>query len=268
MSQPSVCAILLTADRPELTRKAVECFRVRTMKSAWLQILDTGKNRCREFLQLGDRENIRYASHSGLNGKTIGELRNEINSLCPEDILIHFDSDDISHPRRISEQVSLLQSSGADVVGYSDLLFWREPRKLALSEIPASALNDGCSDGEEPGEAWLYTSPGPKPSPPGTTLCYTREFWSRNPFPATSQGEELQFLSRAKVKTVSSLTFERPVMGQPGALPMMIGRIHPANTSTAYDPRKMAAESKRKNPAWQRVPAWDEFCRSKMCANT
>ena len=41
------------------------------------------------------------------------------------DILVHLDDDDYSHPNRIAEQVVLLQSSGADCVGYREMLFWQ-----------------------------------------------------------------------------------------------------------------------------------------------
>ncbi len=263
MSQPSVCAVMLTVNRPEYARRAVECFRKQTYANKRLLVFDTrgtieaycGDDPIRG-LRTGEGENESLLQDTGAFQKTIGELRNIATRSCNSDILIHWDDDDYSHPSRIAEQVALLQSSGADCVGYSDLLFWREP----VSEfVTVNEDGDDVYD-HKPGEAWLYTSPGPKPTPPGTTLCYTREFWSRNPFPATSQGEELQFLSRAKVETVSSLTFERPVMSQPGALPMMIGRIHGGNTSTAYDPKKMRDESKKKNPAWQRVAQWDSYC--------
>ncbi len=262
MSQPSVCAILLTADRLELTRKAVECFRAQTYPNKTLLIYDTTPDNCDAFEFNDEHENIYVVEstpndHHG-NRKTIGYLRNRANGAAPcnPDIFVHWDSDDYSHPSRISEQVALLQSSGADCVGYSDLLFWREPRDY----VPF-----------DEGEAWLYTSPGPKPSPPGTTLCYTREFWERNPFPATSQGEELQFLARAKVTTITSMPVATFDIGKnsdptndPKVQPRMIARIHSGNTSTAYDPRKMAAESKRKNPVWQRVAQWDDYCRGVM----
>jgi hypothetical protein len=259
--------------RSEMAHQAIADFRAQTYENKRLLILDNAKD-ADNSMPYGQPD-ATSVWMPDLNGATIGGIRNAANWCAGDwgeaEVIINLDSDDRSHANRFSEQVALLQSSGADCVGFSDLLFWREPRKLALSEIPASALNDGCSDGEEPGEAWLYTSAGPKPAPPGTTLCYTREFWSRNPFPATSQGEELQFLSRAKVETISSLPENETFRGMykygscpSDGKPRMIARIHGQNTSTAYDPRKMAAESKRKNPAWQRVPAWDSYCAGAM----
>ncbi len=283
MSQPSVCAVMLTVNRPEYARRAVECFRKQTYANKRLLVFDTrgtieaycGDDPIRG-LRTGEGENESLLQDTGAFQKTIGELRNIATRSCNSDILIHWDDDDYSHPSRIAEQVALLQSSGADCVGYSDLLFWREP----VSEfVTVNEDGDDVYD-HKPGEAWLYTSPGPKPSPPGTTLCYWRKTWERNPFPATSVGEDERFVRTCgNVVCVPSiaqgvvvdgkevlLRDPEPRLIMPGGNgePRMIARIHPGNTSTAYDPRKMAAESKCKNPAWQRVAAWDEYCSGMM----
>lgn len=271
MSQPSVCAVLLTADRSEMTRQAVECFKAQTYANKRLLVYDTGRKPLHD-LDIGDSAWPEWYAQRGPERATIGELRNLAATFpmaCNAEIIIHLDSDDYSHPSRISEQVALLQSSGADVVGFSDLLFWRERGNCDCNHamIGRETHEQFCHSLAHPGEAWLYTSPGPKPSPPGTTLCYTREFWSRNPFPATSQGEELQFLSRAKVETVSSFPAVAPRGTMTTMEPRMIARIHPGaagNTSTAYEPKKMLAESKRRNPAWRRTPEWDQYCQSVM----
>ena len=44
MNQPTVCAIMLTAHRPEYARRAAECFRRQTYDPArrMLLVLDTG----------------------------------------------------------------------------------------------------------------------------------------------------------------------------------------------------------------------------------
>jgi hypothetical protein len=260
-TEPSVCCVLLTANRPAMARQAVENFRAQTYANKRLTVYDTGS------LQLGitfnweDRSEAHWSSGGrnefwrtkGINGSPIGVLRNEANEVSASDILIHWDDDDYSHPNRIAEQVALLQSSGADCVGYNEMLFW----------------DSRCDDDA----AWLYHNPDPRYAL-GTSLCYWRKTWERKPFEATSQGEDLRWIAGLNVVGKSSMVYDSPEEcaaendSLRSAGPRMIARIHPGNTSTAYDPRKMAAESKKKNPAWQRVPAWDEFCRSKMCANT
>ncbi len=266
MSQPSVCAVMLTANRPEYARRAVECFRKQTYHEKHLLVYGSGT----EFGYLREEFHGQVSVGFGRPVQTIGAMRNYANTetISSWDILIHWDDDDYSHPSRIVEQVALLQSSGADCVGYSDLLFWREPG--TQTGIASGCRKCGYTPCLCPGEAWFYTSPGPKPSPPGTTLCYTRKSWERNPFPATSIGEDERFVRTCgKVVCISSLPCpgkDYPNFGtSPQAdAPRMIARIHPGNTSTAYDPRKMAAESKKKNPAWQRVPAWDSYCAGVM----
>jgi glycosyltransferase involved in cell wall biosynthesis len=204
-AEPTVCGVLLyTPDRMPMARRIIE---------SW-----TGP--------------ARLVSYPNDGGKTIGALRNEANALARADILVHFDSDDWSHPNRIAEQVALLQSSGADVVGYREMLFWRD---------------DG-------GEAWLYSNKNPGYAL-GTSLCYWRRTWERKPFPATSYGEDLQFCTGLKVCGV-------PAFGCSGEAyhdPRMIARIHHGNTSTAYKPENMARASE-----WKRVPEWDQYCRSVM----
>lgn len=232
MPEPTVCAIMLTANRPEMARRAIECFRAQTYQAKWLFILDSVDPSMKAVFGIGliDHVWINRELYGGC--ETIGQLRNtairEASECFSADILIHFDDDDWSHPNRIAEQVALLQSSGADVVGYNEMLFWREP----------------VTCGDTDGEAWLYTQPR-RDYALGTSLCYWRSVWERKPFEATSVGEDVRFCTGLKVVGVSSII----------GLPRMIARIHAGNTSSAYRPEAMRAASE-----WQRVPAWDEYC--------
>lgn len=256
-TEPTVCAIMLTADRPELARRAVECFRRQTYPAKRMMILDTGKRPC--GLESVHCDQIGYFDCSVAQReqpRTIGELRNMASECAiSTDILIHWDDDDWSHPNRIAEQVALLQSSGADCVGYREMLFWRE--ESAYEDAPACYAD---AWGKRPAQAWLYSNPNHGYAL-GTSLCYWRKTWERKPFAATSQGEDLQFITGLKVSGVPSIGAK--IRGEPGE-PRMIARIHGGNTSTAYSPRKMEAEAKAANPVWRRVPEWDTHCRSIM----
>ena len=125
-----------------MARQAVEAFRRQTYDPTrrMLLILDTGDlswydGRC-------DAENELHVEPIRA-GETIGELRNYAATFAESgDIIVHWDDDDLSHPNRIAEQVALLQSSGADAVGYRQMLFWREP----MNGVPGTN-----------GEAWVYT---------------------------------------------------------------------------------------------------------------
>lgn len=172
--------------------------------------------------------------------RTIGEERNlAISSpyAAEADIIVHFDDDDWSHPHRIAEQVELLQTSGAEVVGYREMLFWRSnavrrsPGSLALS-----------------GEAWLYRNMRLDYAV-GTSLCYWRETWKARRFPSAPRkpgatGEDVLFTQGRKVVTGTS------------SIHCMIASLHGGN-SQPYDPENSPVN-------WTRVPEWDDFCRTRM----
>lgn len=226
-----------------MARFAVECFRSQTYPGRRLLVIDSGE----EKLGIdGWNSNEFYvtANVSGPINPSIGYLRNQANGLKIYDeppILIHWDDDDYSHPNRIAEHVALLQASGADCVGYNEMLFWRN--------IP----------GMISGEAWLYRSQNPQHAL-GTSLCYWRKTWERRPFAATSVGEDHQFTSGLRMAVVSSVTEpgdmipKKPNVPQ-GYEPRMIARIHGGNTSDAY-----ALDRMQRAKEWKRVPEWDLYC--------
>ena len=140
MADPTVCAVMLTRNRPDMARRAVRSFESQTYQNKRLVIWDTVCG-----------PTVRHAGHFqhctiGDAGESIGKLRNQANALCREDIIIHFDDDDVSHPNRIAEQVAHLQASGAECVGYREMLFWRvtgmecEPIETPASVVRASTV--------------------------------------------------------------------------------------------------------------------------------
>ena len=268
MAEPSICAVMLTKDRPELARRAVECFRRQTYPAKSMLVYETGfPTKLRPGVGGG---NVFHWSGGRPedNKRTIGELRNVANGYSAKtpnfpasDILMHWDDDDWSHPNRIAEQVELLQSPGVDVVGYNEMLFSRR----MVSRVMCDSFGGEGPDGRievDRYEAWLYSNPNPGYTL-GTSLCYWRRTWERKPFPATNVGEDLQFCTGLKCFGVSSLSGHHlsnsGFMATTGLDPRMIARIHAGNTSTAYEPAKMA-----KNSEWKRVPEWDAHCRSVM----
>ena len=258
MSETRVLAICLTRDREAMTLQAVEAWKRQIYQNRGLLIWDTSEAESAWLKgaaqSAGEAGGISYVweRQFGAPPRTIGEERNAAARWSTSDIICHFDSDDWSHPNRIAEQVALLQSSGADAVGYRQMLFWREPRRMALSEIPGSALNDGATEMCTNGEAWLYTG-----AICGTSLMYWRRTWERNPFPPVPSGEDLEFLLRAgKVKGVSAMC--RPLIDGRWAEsenPRMIARIH-GQANPAYRPEAMRETAHH----WTRVPEFDNHC--------
>lgn len=249
-TEPTVCVVMLTADRPGMAKRAVECFRAQTYPAKRLLIYDSTPHD--SGIPLGGcGPVIFHVGHNG-GGLTIGHLRNLASSLRTgyghdlSDILIHWDDDDYSHPNRIAEQVALLQSSGADAVGYREMLF------------------------HSSGGAWLYSNPNPAYAL-GTSLCYWRRTWEAKPFEAVNSGEDTRWIAGLKMVSESSIAvtyapeLDRAQLAtaNPRYEPRMIARIHPGNTSKAYDPAVMAAVE-RQGGEWKRVPEWDSYCRSVM----
>ena len=224
---------MLTRNRGAMAHQAIACFRAQTYSNKRLLILDSSEP-ADGTLPYGQVD-ATSVWMPDMCGKTVGELRNAANWCASgwgeAEIIIHLDSDDFSHPARFSEQVSLLRgSSGADCVGFNEMLFWRQ----SISE------------------AWLYRNPDPHYAL-GTSLCYWRQTWERKPFEATSQGEDQRLI--AGLNVVSSENDSLQAAG-----PRMIARIHPGNTSTAYKPEAMQRESQKRNGMWKRVPEWDKYC--------
>lgn len=268
MSEPLVACVLLTADREEMTARAIHCFQEQTYGNRWLYIYDSGRVPCVEALPDGYPEyRIRY--HRTLpNGRTVGALRNDANELnfdLGPDLFAHFDSDDWSHPQRLAEQVALIESDPTlDAVGYSDMLFWSEAHKWGgcrqggnpaetesyeyVRYCETCGQEDTCEDSLPPcvGEAWLYTSTSSYLL--GTSLLYRRAAWERKPFEHVNQGEDRRWLAGLRTKGASStdhLTVN----------PRMVASIHGGNTSSRIEP---SSEN------WLRVQAFDSYCRSVM----
>lgn len=269
MTQPSVCAIMLTAKREQMARQAVECFRKQTYEGyKTLLVVSSGTAPIFE-----ETEYLREPCFIGLDSFMIGEKRNFGNSYASchyvesfkrPDILVHWDDDDLSHPNRIAEQVELLQSTGADVVGYNRMLFWADRRIQVNLDAPSPSAEVGVAL-EQPaigrGQAWIYTG-----EILGTSLCYWRKTWERTPFKANHVlNEDGGFISevRGKRGTVVAVDSIRQEWQQCSKFafpdgPRMIARIHAGNTKNhAYNPEQMASHPSH----WTRVPEWDDYCR-------
>lgn len=234
---PTVCAIMLVNGREELVKRAIKSFREQTYFRKRLLVFDTGVDYFdQSFAFLGNEYYCLFGMPQTHPRFTIGFLRNEA-SKCPEahysDILCHWDSDDWSHPRRIEEQVALLQASGKQCVGYKDMLFY------------------DTTPGQFCG-AWLYRH---ATKPLGTSLMYHRSFWEQNPFKDLPKakggtGEDVEFLRAGDHLGVTSM----PEDGEP----RMVASIHGGNTS--YYGSDLLGQS----TSWRRCPERDKECRRLM----
>ncbi len=263
MIQPTVACVMLANGRPEMVMRAVESFRAQTYP-AGLMVFDSG----------GGLEPCGIGAHvyaaSLHQGKSIGALRNAANELCTgSDIICHWDSDDWSHPNRIAEQVALLQSSGAECVGYNEMLFWRESHHDYIDPFAPGAKSFVPTEMDP--EAWLYCAGGCSALATnyaiGTSMCYWRKTWEQFPFPDYSpgcddlywsSGDEKKGRRAVKIEAVSGWGFNTMVQGEPH-VPRMIAAIHGGNTCAKID-----STSRGGKEVWTRVPEWDAYCREAM----
>lgn len=228
----TVVCIMLANGRTEMVRRAVESFHAQEYPAKQLVIWNTGGRT--DFYE-HEVEGVVAVVYSPIEG-SIGMLRNRANAAAvavfPEvDVYAHWDSDDWSHPRRLVEQVALLENCRADLVGYREGLFW-----------------DSTA-----GEAWIYRNGNPA-APFGASFLYPREMWERSPFPSRNVGEDTLWLLQLSGRKI----FGVPSTFQPSGLneaPRMICGIHGDNTSSRIQPGVKE---------WSRAPQFDEYCRGIM----
>lgn len=225
---PEVVAICLTADRQELTERAVRCFEMQTYSDAWMLVYDTGRV---PFSWTGSRgHRVLVMHHEGGRGATIGELRNLANQAArrPEksQIFLHWDSDDWYHPEHVEHLVAALQQE-------------REPR------LGAVGYNQACFWRRSDSTAWRYTHASVAYAI-GASLCYWASCWDQHRFESTSAGEDTRWLRSVRSQGLRGFDAYRNE-------PLMIAELHGGNTSS-----HRALEKTPLPEEFQRVPEWDE----------
>lgn len=252
MTEPLVCAVMLTKDRPEMAARAVRSFKGQIYENASLLIFDTGGDLLVGYDKTAN--GLRHVfAHRG--GDSIGGLRNRANrqaALDNSEIICHWDDDDFSHPRRIEEQVALLQASGKECVGYHDMLFWETPTNLIPNPSNPSEFLPVVFEGQ----AWLYQNRSPRYAL-GTSLCYWRSAWEKRPFPDKNRGEDHEWVYGVDSMGISSLgpSYESDRLTPETMEPRMIASIHAGNGIRVDE---KAAHH------WSRAAEWDEYARKAM----
>ena len=188
--------IMPTADRRQFVPRAVAQFLRQDYAHRELIVLDDGARPVEDLMP--DDPRIRYVRDE--RRSPIGVKRNRTCELARGDVIVHWDDDDWSAPWRVRYQVEQLASACADVCGLDRPLFYDPAGRRAWQYIyPANAA------------PWVY----------GATLCYTKAFWRRNPFPPIGVGEDSRFVWASVLKKV--LALDDPTF--------FVGIIHAGNTS-------------------------------------
>ena len=197
--QPLVSCIMPTADRRVLAAQAMRYFLRQDYPNRELIVMDDGADDIADLVPPSPR--IRYVRLQRKH--TVGAKRNFACEEAKGEIVVHWDDDDWMADWRLSYQVARLLEQRADICGLDKVLYYD----------PAS------------GQAWQFVYPkGGRPWVAGNTLCYTKAFWRRNPFPDINVGEDSQFLWTDHPKSVMTLP----------DITFYVALIHPGNTSPKH----------------------------------
>jgi Methyltransferase domain/Glycosyl transferase family 2 len=189
-----VSAIMATYGRPHLVPQAVASLLRQTHPAVELVVVDDGPESLAPLLPADDR-----VVHVRLERRqSIGAKRNIGIEAARGHLLANWDDDDWYAPWRIAYQVE--QIGNADVCGLTRLLYLD----------PFSR------------RAWRYAwPPTARPWVHDAVLLYTRDFWSRNPFPDTNRGIDCRLLWTPTPKRIVALADET----------FYVGIVHGGNTS-------------------------------------
>ena len=296
MSQPTVCVVMLVNGARSMTRRAIASFRAQTYKRKRLLIVasDFSENDLADGVLMRANNGSHVFYQSVCNGgthdfvpfdvlptdiqanvaaagfKTIGALRNFAGLGCvamDADLIAHFDSDDWSHPRRLEEQVALLEASGKQCVGYREMLFW--DTRFAANPDPSLREIENDLDKLRPdlirnrhNEAWLYCNPG-RGLCAGGTIMYRRELWERCPFPDAPHEDRRWWSDNQAVSAgyldASAMAMESPDGPLPLWGPRFIAHIHGGNSETIPRSTMLAGGG-----VWKRAPEFDSYCAERM----
>lgn len=195
--EPLVSCIMPTHDRRRFVPLALEYFRRQDHPRTELIVIDDGRDSVADLVEpVGNVSYVRLERRWSLGAK-----RNLACDRAAGEVIVHWDDDDWSAPWRISYQVGELLRRGADICGLRSLLFYDE--------------RDGA--------AWRYSYPdrASRPWVAGGTLCYTKGYWARHPFPEIRVGEDTRFVWSSRSSSVLPLEDDR----------FYVALIHPASTS-------------------------------------
>jgi hypothetical protein len=219
--EPLVSCIMPTCDRRRFVGRAIRYFLEQDYPNRELIVVDDGADCVADLMPADPR--IRYVQLP--ERRTIGAKRNLACEQARGELIVHWDDDDWSAPRRLRYQVEMFRSLDVDVSGLRAVFFCD----------PAA------------GRAWRYEYPvGRRPWVHDATFCYRRRFWEEAPFPDTSFGIDTSYLWQGRPKRV-------------GALPdssFYVALVHPGNTSRKdihdawWTPRPVEEIASLMGPEW------------------
>jgi ADP-heptose:LPS heptosyltransferase/2-polyprenyl-3-methyl-5-hydroxy-6-metoxy-1,4-benzoquinol methylase len=200
-----------TADRRCFVPDAIRYFLAQDYPEKELVIVDDGADSVADLVP--DDPRLRYFRNE--RRQPVGAKRNFACRAARGEVLVHWDDDDWSAPWRLRYQIEQLEAAGADICGLNRVWFYARDEKRAWEYVYPSRQ-----------KPWVY----------GASLCYTRQFWLKHPFPEIRVGEDTRFVwadAKARVHALADSRF-------------LVALIHGKNTSrkrtadARYQPRAVA----------------------------
>ncbi len=196
---PLVSCIMPTYNRRPFVSQAIKYFLRQDYPHRELIIVDDGTDPIKDLAPNDQR--IRYIRLE--QRISTGTKKNLACQEANGQIIANWDDDDWMANWRLSYQAASLLQEQADICGLDKLLYY-----------------DTVSN-----QTWQYVYPsGRKPWVGGGTLCYTKAFWSENPFPDLAKRAYIRFLWGERPKHIVILQ----------DVNFYVALIHPGNSRTRH----------------------------------
>lgn len=132
-STPRISCLMVTKDRLNLVKTAVECFQRQTYPNKELVIVCDSPDGVKEYIEeINDRRIVLQQLRP--KKRTLGDLRNFSIDCSSGELITQWDDDDWYHPSRLSVQYQHLKTKNADACLLSQwLMVWPEAGKFSIS---------------------------------------------------------------------------------------------------------------------------------------
>lgn len=192
--EPFVTALVSTGNRQHLAPLAISCALSQTYSNFEVLVVDDGT----DPTPVPVDSRLRYIRLPQRTPRLlIGGKINASVPLAQGDIIMQFDDDDWYAPTRMQDQVDLLLSSGKQVVGYHEFLFYHTIYK----------------------QAYRFRFPSP-PWASGATQAYYKSWWMTHKFHVVTGCDTAFCVMARQANQLAS----KPSNG------MLVARHHGANT--------------------------------------
>jgi glycosyltransferase involved in cell wall biosynthesis len=182
LSQPKIsastlisCIMPTNVARRDFILFAIHHFQKQSYPNTELIVLDDAAGAIEHLIPVVD--NIRY--HKTNRKLSTGAKRNLACEQAHGEYILNWDDDDWYAPDWITQQVYVLQQSGADICGLKDFYFYRPSEYAAWKYRYYNSKRD-----------WVA----------GATMAYKRSHWQRYPYKDMQVGEDNDFAWNSKGK--------------------------------------------------------------------